>query len=191
MLVMAPLVLLIDISGSMSRYSRMFLYFAQALAAGPGSAGRRVYTFVFGTRLTAVTRALRTRDADAALAAVVRAVDDWAGGTRISQCLHDFNRHWLRRLPLSSATVLLLSDGLDLAAFDRLAAETQRLSLACRRLLWLNPLLRYDGFEPRARGVRAMLPFVDRVLPAHNVESLEQLSQALCASGPAGGTAWS
>jgi len=174
-----PLVLLIDISGSMSRYSRMLLQFAQQLAGGEGAAGRRVQVFVFGTRLTCVTRSLAGRDPDVALAAVSRAVQDWAGGTRIAQSLGEYNRRWLQRTGGSRATVLLATDGLDLASFETLAGEMRHLRLGCRRLLWLNPLLRYEHFEPRARGIRAMLPHVDRLMPMHNVESLEGLMRAL------------
>ena len=175
----APLVVLIDISGSMSRYSRMLLHFAQALCSGAGAAGRRIHVFVFGTRLTEVTHRLAARDPDEALEAVVRVVDDWAGGTRIARALGEFNRHWLQRVGGTRATVLLATDGLDHAAFDRLAAEMRHLHLGCRRLLWLNPLLRYAGFEARARGVRAMLPHVDRLLPMHNVAALESLGSVL------------
>ena len=175
----APLVLLIDISGSMSRYSRMLLHYAQQLCAGAGAADRRVQVFVFGTRLTAVTRSLASRDPDAALDALVRSVDDWAGGTRIAGCLSEYNRRWLQRTGGASAVVLLATDGLDHADFEALAMQTRRLRLGCRRLLWLNPLLRYDRFEPRARGVQAMRPHVDRLLPMHNVAALESLGRVL------------
>lgn len=175
----APLVLLIDISGSMSRYSRMLLHFAQALCSGAGAAGRRIHVFVFGTRLTEVTRRLAARDPDDALEAVVRVVDDWAGGTRIARAIGEFSRHWLQRTGGTRATVLLATDGLDHAAFDRLAAEMRHLHLGCGQLLWLNPLLRYAGFEARARGVRAMLPHVDRLLPMHNMAALESLGKVL------------
>lgn len=185
-----PLVLLIDISGSMSRYSRMLLQFAQQLAGGEGAAGRRVQVFVFGTRLTCVTRSLAGRDPDLALTAVSRAVEDWAGGTRIAQSLGEYNRRWLQRTGGLAATVLLATDGLDLASFEMLAAEMRHLRLGCRRLLWLNPLLRYEHFEPRARGIRAMLPHVDRLLPMHNVESLEGLMRALDLGVHAGASPW-
>jgi len=175
----APLVVLIDISGSMSRYSRMLLHFAQALCSDAGAASRRIHVFVFGTRLTEVTRKLAARDADDALEAVVRVVEDWAGGTRIARALGEFNRHWLQRVGGTRATVLLATDGLDHAAFDRLSAEMRHLHLGCRRLLWLNPLLRYVGFEAKARGVRAMLPHVDRLLPMHNAAALESLASVL------------
>lgn len=171
----APLVVLADISGSMSRYSRMLLHFAHAMAR----AEVRVHSFVFGTRLTPITRLLAQRDPDLAVAQVVRRVADWSGGTRISACLHDFNRDWSRRVLGAGATVLLISDGLEHGDTTRLRFEMERLHKSCRRLVWLNPLLRYDGFEPRAAGIRAMLPHVDRFLPAHNIDSLEQLARVL------------
>jgi hypothetical protein len=171
----APLVLLADISGSMSRYSRMLLHFAHAL----GQADAPVESFVFGTRLTRTTRILKGRDPDLAVAEVVRAVQDWSGGTRITECLHDFNRHWSHRVLPGQATLLLVSDGLEQGDMAALAAEMARLHKHCRRLIWLNPLLRFEGFEPRASGIRAMLPHVDRFLPAHNLDSLAALVQAL------------
>ena len=181
-----PLVIIADISGSMSRYSRMLLHFAHALSTQPASGALRVTTFVFGTRLTSITRALRMRDPDAALATVIKAVDDWSGGTRIAECLADFNRQWSRRVLAQNATVLLVTDGLEHgdveAGTARLAFETERLSKSCRKLVWLNPLLRYQGFEPRAAGIRAMLPHVDRFAPAHNLESLAALADVL--AGP-------
>ncbi len=178
-----PLVIIADISGSMSRYSRMLLHFAHALSTQRESRTQRVSTFVFGTRLTSITRALRMRDPDAAVATVVKAVDDWSGGTRIAQCLADFNRDWSRRVLAQNATVLLVTDGLEHGDADgsiaRLAFETERLAKSCRKLVWLNPLLRYQGFEPRAAGIRAMLPHVDRFVPAHNLESLAALAHVL------------
>jgi uncharacterized protein with von Willebrand factor type A (vWA) domain len=182
----APLVLLADISGSMGRYSRVLLHLAQGLAnPGPGVAERPVVeSFVFGTRLTRITRLLQQRDPDAALAAVSRAVPDWAGGTRISASLHAFHRDWGRRvLGDGAATVLLVTDGLERGDDDprceHLAFEAERLRLSCKRLIWLNPLLRYAGFEPRAAGVRALLPQVSRQVPVHNLASVEQLIDAL------------
>jgi len=174
-----PLVVIVDISGSMSRYSRMFLHFIHALENGAQAAGLRVSAFVFGTRLTHVTRQLRARDPDEAIAHVVRQVEDWSGGTRIGLCLKDFNQRWARRVPLGSSTVLLVTDGLEHADLELLSAQCERLARSCRRLLWLNPLLRYDAFEPRARGIRAILPHVDRLLPMHNIDSLEQLTRVL------------
>ncbi|HEV8691200.1 MAG TPA: VWA domain-containing protein [Ideonella sp.] len=177
----APLVVLADISGSMSSYSRMLLHFTHALA----QSDLRVASFVFGTRLTPITRALRQRDPDLAIADVARRVQDWSGGTRISECLHEFNRHWARRvLGGGRATVLLVTDGLEHGDTATLAFETERLAKSCRRLVWLNPLLRFAGFEPRAGGVRAMLPLVDLFLPAHNLASLEQLARVLAQSPP-------
>jgi uncharacterized protein len=180
-----PLVLLADISGSMGRYSRVLLHLAQGLL-NPGTALPErpvVEAFVFGTRLTRITRQLQARDPDAALAAVSAAVPDWAGGTHISHSLHAFNRDWARRMP-AGATVLLVTDGLERGADDdpacaRLAFEAERLRLNCRQLLWLNPLLRFDGFQPRAAGVKALLPQVSRHLPVRDLASVEQLLAAL------------
>lgn len=178
----APLVVLADISGSMSRYSRMLLHFTHAL----GHAEARVESFVFGTRLTRTTHALRQRDPDLAIARVVHEVQDWSGGTRISACLHDFNRHWARRTLGTGATVLLISDGLEHGTpedprCERLAREMERLHKSCRRLLWLNPLLRFAQFQPRAAGIRAMRPHVDAFLPTHNLQSLQDLAAVLAA----------
>ncbi len=174
-----PLCVIVDISGSMSRYSRMFLHFVHALMNGPRSADLRVSAFVFGTRLTHVTRLLRRCDPDEALGRVAGAVADWSGGTRIGTCLKEFNQRWARRLPLAGSTVLLVTDGLELAEIETLTSQAERLTRSCRRLLWLNPLLRYDAFAPKARGVRALLPHVDEMLPVHNIESLERLVRAL------------
>ena len=178
-----PLVVIADISGSMSRYSRMLLHFAHALSSQRQGGSQRVSTFVFGTRLTSITRALRMRDPDAAVAAVVKSVDDWSGGTRITACLAEFNREWSRRVLAQNATVLLVTDGLEHGDMDgttaQLAFETERLAKSCRKLVWLNPLLRYQGFEPRAAGIKAMLPHVDRFVPAHNLESLAALANLL------------
>lgn len=171
----APLVVLADISGSMSRYSRMLLHFTHAL----GHADSRVESFVFGTRLTRTTRSLRQRDPDIAVARVVRDVEDWSGGTRISECLHQFNHHWARRVLNSRATVLLITDGLEHGHTDALSFEMERLHKSCRRLIWLNPLLRFDAFEAKAGGIKAMLPHVDRFLPAHNLASLQELAGVL------------
>lgn len=176
----APLVVLADISGSMSSYSRMLLHFTHALS----QSDLRVASFVFGTRLTPITRALRQRDPDLALAEVARRVQDWSGGTRISDSLHEFNRHWARRvLGGGRATVLLVTDGLERGDTAQLAFETERLAKSCRRLVWLNPLLRYAAFEPKAGGIRAMRPHVDLFLPAHDLASLEQLATVLSQTG--------
>jgi uncharacterized protein with von Willebrand factor type A (vWA) domain len=177
------LVVIVDISGSMSRYSRMFLHFMHALVGSREAADYRIHAFVFGTRLTNITRQLRNRDPDEAIAEVVRAVDDWSGGTRIAACLHEFNRHWARRVLSGSPTVLLVSDGLEHAAIDELGREAERLAKSCRRLVWLNPLLRYEAFEPKARGVRALLAHVSSFLPVHNIESLERLAETLAGAG--------
>ena len=174
-----PLVVLVDISGSMSRYSRIFLHFLHALENGSRATGRRVEAFVFATRLTHVTHQLRARDPDEAIGRVVQHVADWSGGTRIAQCLKEFNRRWSRRVPLSSATVLLATDGLEHADLELLSIQCARLARSCRRLLWLNPLLRYRDFEPKARGIRAMLPHVDQLLSMHNIDSLAELTQVL------------
>ncbi len=139
----------------------------------------RVHVLLFGTRLTNITRHLRHRDVDVALARVRGAVPDWAGGTRIGACLDEFNRRWSRRLLGQNAVVLLISDGLDAEAGQGLGVQMERLHKSCRRLVWLNPLLRYEGFEARPAGIRAMLPHVDDFLPVHNLDSLVQLARAL------------
>jgi uncharacterized protein with von Willebrand factor type A (vWA) domain len=177
--VVPPLVVLADISGSMSRYSRMLLHFAHLLGLRPGRTMPRVETFVFGTRLTRITPWLRQRDPDVAVARVTAGVQDWSGGTRITECLREFNQRWARRVLGSRATVLLVSDGLEHGPTADLAFEMDRLHKSCRRLLWLNPLLRFTRFEPRAAGIRTMLPHVDGFLPVHNLDSLEQLVQVL------------
>jgi uncharacterized protein with von Willebrand factor type A (vWA) domain len=170
-----PLVALLDISGSMSDYSRVVLYFLHALTEARG----RVSTFLFGTRLTNVTRALKARDPDSALAACSMAAEDWSGGTWISTSLHDFNKNWSRRVLAQGASVLLVTDGLEREGAGALEREMDRLHRSARRLIWLNPLLRYEGFEPKARGIRAMLPHVDEMRPVHNLESLESLCASL------------
>jgi uncharacterized protein with von Willebrand factor type A (vWA) domain len=170
-----PLVVLCDISGSMDRYARMLLHFLHAIT----NDRHRVHVLTFGTRLTNITRQLRHRDVDVALARVTAAVGDWAGGTRIGTCLAQFNRHWSRRLLGQNAVVLLISDGLDADAGEGLAFEAERLSKSCDRLVWLNPLLRYSGFEARPAGIRALLPHVDDFLPVHNLASLRELAAAL------------
>jgi len=167
-----PLVVLCDISGSMDRYARMVLFFLHAITNDRD----RVHTLLFGTRLTNITRHLKRRDVDVALARVSAAVSDWAGGTRIGACLAEFNHRWSRRLLAQGAVVLLISDGLDSDVGHGLPAEMERLAKSCRRLIWLNPLLRYDRFEARPAGIRAMLPYVDDFLPVHNLESLKQLA---------------
>jgi uncharacterized protein with von Willebrand factor type A (vWA) domain len=240
-----PLVVLCDISGSMQRYSRMFLHWLHGLVQRESA----VSVFLFGTRLTPITRLLRTRDVDAALAAVAAGVPDWSGGTRIAAALERFNRDWSRRLLAQSAVVLLVTDGLECddreegedadgggnerrnnerksneqrgneqrgsvrdggtrdgalgaesvsgpgnkagggqsalhprrprSSIERLDLAAERLSKSCHELIWLNPLLRYEGFEPKAAGVRALLPRVDRHIPVHNLAAYAQLAAAL------------
>ncbi len=175
-----PLVVLCDISGSMSRYTRIFLHFIHAVARDRG----RVHAFLFGTRLSNVTRYLRARDVDEALDRVAASVSDWSGGTRIGQSLAQFNRIWSRRVLGQGAVVLFISDGLDRDGGEGLAREMERLHKSCKRLIWLNPLLRYEGFAPKSLGMRAMLPHVDEFRPVHNLESLEALADALKQAGP-------
>lgn len=170
-----PIVAICDISGSMSDYTRIFLHFLHAMT----DARTRVHTFLFGTRLTNVTRALRHKDPDEALAACSESVEDWSGGTRIATSLHVFNRTWSRRVLGQGASVLLFTDGLERDGAADLAREMERLKKSCRRLVWLNPLLRYDRFEAKAQGIRAMLPFVDEFRPIHNLASIEDLARAL------------
>ena len=177
--VQPPLVVLADISGSMSQYSRIFLHFLHQLS----DQRRRVHTFLFGTRLTNVTRALRSKDPDEAVDQAATQVLDWEGGTRIGETLRVFNRQWSRRVLGQGAVCLLITDGLergegagDLALLD---AEAERLHKSCRRLVWLNPLLRFEGFEPRAGGVRTLLPHVDEFRAVHSLASLSDLCAAL------------
>jgi uncharacterized protein with von Willebrand factor type A (vWA) domain len=170
-----PIVALLDISGSMSQYTRLFLHFLHAIT----DARKRVHTFLFGTRLTNVSRALRTKDPDEALAACSASVLDWSGGTRIASSLHVFNKHWARRVLTQGAIVLLITDGLERDVDASLTFEIDRLHRSCRRLIWLNPLLRFDGFEARASGIKAMLPHVDEFRPIHNLESMRGLVDSL------------
>ncbi len=170
-----PLVLLCDISGSMSRYSRMLLHFMHAIT----NAQDRVYSFVFGTRLTNISRQLRDRDVDVAMRAISETVADWDGGTRIGHSLREFNVRWSRRVLAQGPVVILISDGLDRDAAQGIGLEIERLHKSCRRLIWLNPLLRYEGFAPKSMGVRAILPHVDEFRPAHNLDSLLRLADAL------------
>jgi uncharacterized protein with von Willebrand factor type A (vWA) domain len=176
----APIVALLDISGSMSEYTRLFLHFLHAIT----DARKRVSVFLFGTRLTNVTRALRERDPDEALASCSSSVEDWAGGTRIATSLHTFNKLWARRVLGQGAIVLLISDGLEREADSKLAFEMDRLHRSCRRLIWLNPLLRFGGFEPRAQGIKMMLPHVDEFRPVHNLSSMRALIKALSSPIP-------
>ncbi|MBN8982797.1 MAG: VWA domain-containing protein [Rhizobiales bacterium] len=171
----APIVALLDISGSMTDYTRLFLHFLHAIT----DARKRVSVFLFGTRLTNVTRQLRARDPDEALAACSSCVEDWAGGTRIATSLHKFNNLWGRRVLGQGAIVLLISDGLEREADSRLEFEMDRLHRSCRRLIWLNPLLRFDGFEAKAQGIKMMLPHVDEFRPVHSLKSMDKLIAAL------------
>ena len=170
-----PLVVLADISGSMSQYTRIFLHFLHALT----EKRRRVHTFVFGTRLTNLTRQMRHRAPDAALADCSAVVKDWSGGTRIGDTLAEFNLIWSRRVLGQGAVVLLITDGLERDDVAGLSEEMERLHKSCRRLIWLNPLLRFDGFQARARGVKAMLPHVDEFRSVHNLEALTDLCASL------------
>ena len=175
-----PLVVLCDISGSMSQYTRVMLHFIHALM----ERRRHVHAFVFGTRLTNITRALKARDPDEALAAAATAVQDWSGGTRIAPSLHAFNKLWSRRVLAGGAVVLLVTDGLEREAGGDLAREADRLHRSCRRLVWLNPLLRFDGFEAKAQGIRTLLPHVDEFRTIHNIAAVADLVAALDARRP-------
>ena len=174
-----PLVILCDISGSMSKYSRMFLHFMHAITNDRD----RVHCFTFGTRLTNISRALRNKDVDVALAKASAQVEDWSGGTRIGTTLEEFNRLWSRRVLGQGAVVLLITDGLDRDGAVGLDDQMERLHKSCRRLIWLNPLLRYEGYEPRSLGNRAMIAHVDDFRPVHNLDSLADLVDALGAPG--------
>jgi len=173
-----PLAVLCDVSGSMGPYARMLLHFLHVLANAPHQP-QRTHVFLFGTRLTNVTRELALRDPDEAIARVAGRVPDWSGGTRIGLALKTFNRFWARRVLGQGAVVLLITDGLDRDAGAGLDEEMARLRRSCRRLIWLNPLLRYAGFAPKSAGVRAMLPHVDDFRPVHNLDSLADLVRAL------------
>ena len=173
-----PLVILCDISGSMARYTRMFLHFMHAITNDRD----RVHCFTFGTRLNNVTRSLRYKDVDIALAKASNQVEDWSGGTRIGQTLHEFNKNWSRRVLGQGAVVLLITDGLDREGAAGLEEEMERLHKSCKRLIWLNPLLRYGGYEPKSQGNKAMLPHVDEFRPVHNLDSLAGLIGALAAT---------
>ena len=170
-----PLVMLCDISGSMSQYSRMFLHFMHAITNDRD----RTHCFVFGTRLTNISRHLKHRDIDLSLDKSSDAVKDWSGGTRIGSCLKEFNNFWSRRVLAQGAVCILITDGLDREEAKGLEKEMDRLSKSTRRLIWLNPLLRYEGFEPKAKGIKAILPYVDDFKTVHNLQSLMDLSEVL------------
>jgi uncharacterized protein with von Willebrand factor type A (vWA) domain len=170
-----PIVLLCDISGSMSRYSRMFLHFMHGVI----NHRDRAHAFVFATRLTNITRSLKNSDIDAALERVSTTVEDFSSGTRIGECLKQFNVEWSRRVLAQGAITVIISDGLDKDAAAGLEQQMQRLAKSSRRLIWLNPLLRYEGFEPRPQGIQAMLPHVDDFKSAHNLNSIVELVRLL------------
>jgi hypothetical protein len=175
-----PLVVLCDISGSMSRYSRLALHFLHAITNDRD----RVYTFLFGTRLSNITRLLRHRDIDVAIDRVTRHVVDWSGGTRIGHCLAEFNLRWARRILGQGAVVLLISDGLDREGALGLEKEIARLHRSCRRLIWLNPLLRYDAYEPLSQGAQVLIKHVDDFRPIHNLTSMRELTSVLSTEQP-------
>ena len=180
------LVALCDISGSMSGYSRMLLHFLHSASQEKGAGWAKVHSFTFGTRLTNITRHMRLRDVDDALCEAGAEARDWEGGTRIGDCLGAFNRDWSRRVLGQGAVVLLITDGLDRDSAQDLAREAERLRLSSTRLIWLNPLLRWDGFAPKAQGIRALLPQVDSFRAAHSIASLQTLAQMLTQSGDEG-----
>ncbi|MDV7142112.1 VWA domain-containing protein [Tropicimonas sp. TH_r6] len=173
------LVVLCDISGSMSVYSRLLLHFLHNVALAQDGNWRHLHAFTFGTRLTNITRALHRKDPDLALDAVSREAQDWQGGTRIGDALERFNKRWSRRLLGQGAVVLLISDGLERGDLDHLRSQAERLSLSCKRLIWLNPLLRYDGFAPKAGGIRTLLPYTDSFHACHSLDSLADIGRAL------------
>jgi uncharacterized protein with von Willebrand factor type A (vWA) domain len=179
-----PLVVLCDISGSMSRYAQILLHFLHAVTNDRD----RVHVFLFGTRLTNITRQLRHRDPEVAFQTVAHIVPDWSGGTRIGEALATFNRRWAKRVLAQGAVVLLITDGLDRPrdpdGAAELAENMDRLHRSCRRLIWLNPLLRWSGFEPKSQGIRAMLPHVDEFRPVHNLASLRSLVDLLSRPAP-------
>jgi len=180
------LVVICDISGSMSAYSRAVLQFVHAVANRKGQGWARVHAFTFGTRLTNITRHMGERDVDAALAAAGAEAQDWAGGTRIGACIAAFNRDWSRRVMGQGAVVILITDGLDRDPEAGLSAAMERLRLSARAVVWLNPLLRWDGFAPRAKGIAAMLPHVTSFRAGHNIAALEGLAAAIGDPGDTG-----
>jgi uncharacterized protein with von Willebrand factor type A (vWA) domain len=180
------LVVLCDISGSMSQYSRMVLHFLHAISNNKGAGWAKVHAFTFGTRLTNITRHLQTKDVDAALAAAGAEAKDWEGGTQIAECLHRFNNDWSRRVMGQGAVVLLITDGLDRDQGANLNQEMRRLHLSANRLIWLNPLLRWDKFAAKATGIKVMLPNVDSFRPSHSIASLEELVKIISQKDDAG-----
>jgi uncharacterized protein with von Willebrand factor type A (vWA) domain len=180
-----PVVVLADVSGSMERYARMLLTFVYGMAAGPHD----VESFVFATRLTRITREVARRGSAMALTALAHSVRDWGGGTRIGDALRSFNLHYARRAMRHGPVVLIISDGWDRGDPAQLAQELARVRRSCRRLVWLNPLLGSESYEPLTRGMRAALPFIDDFLPAHNLVSLEDLAEHLRSLRLGGGRA--
>jgi uncharacterized protein with von Willebrand factor type A (vWA) domain len=173
------LVVLCDISGSMSQYSRAVLHFVHAVSNAKGAGWAKVFAFTFGTRLTNISRHLRQRDVDSALKAAGAEAQDWEGGTRIGECLENFNKKWSRRVLGPGAFVLLITDGLDRDDPNALSKQMERLHLSARRLVWVNPLLRWDEFAPKARGIAAMLPHVDSFRAGHSIASLQELANVI------------
>lgn len=175
-----PIVAIADVSGSMERYARMLLHFLHAFALEQNRLGTRsVESFVFGTRLTRISRSLKKRSVDVALGEVGRGVKDWSGGTRIGESLHAFNRTWAKRVLGRGSIVLVISDGWDQGDPELLAFEMERLQKSCHRLIWLNPLLGTPGYQPLTRGLVAAMPYMDDFLPVYNLASLGQLVEAL------------
>jgi len=170
-----PLVILCDISGSMEQYARVFLHFLYAVQSDQD----RVHCFLFATGLHNVTRKLKTRDPDVAIAAIGRDVTDWSGGTRIGYCLAEFNQHWARRVLAGNAQMLLFTDGLDRDAGDGMDHQVRRLAASCRRLVWVNPLLRYDRYEPIASGARILDRYASETRSCHNINSLTELADMM------------
>ena len=179
-----PLVVLCDISGSMARYAQVLLHFLHAVA----NSRPNVHVFLFGTRLSNITRQLKHRDAEVAFQMVSAAVPDWSGGTRIGETIAAFNARWAKRVLGQGAVVLLMTDGLDRDGGAGLSEAMDRLRRSSRRLVWLNPLLRWDGFQPKSLGIRAMLPHVDDFRTIHNLDSLRSLVELL--SRPATASRW-
>ncbi len=177
------LVAICDISGSMSSYARMMMHFLHALTWAPNSGWGRVHGFTFGTRLTNISRSLGLRDVDLALEALGNDAPDWNGGTKIGEALFRFNRDWSRRVLGQGGVVLLITDGLERGNTEILKAEAARLARSCRRLIWLNPLLRFEEFSPEAAGIRALLPVVDSFHSCHSLDSLADLGAAFRSAG--------
>lgn len=170
-----PLVVLLDVSGSMENYTRILLHFITVVAG----INRRLEAFTFGTRLTRITHYLRQKDTDAAAELVSRAVEDWSGGTRIGEAVEQFNLLWARRVLGGGAVVLIISDGWDTGNLDTLSNEIDRLHRSVHRLIWLNPNLGYEGYEPLTQGIQVIAPHIDQFLPIHNLQSLIDLGRVL------------